>query len=132
MAVDRNRLFTVVVPLGDTLAAGAGRAKYTVQTRCRLLEAELSLGTTGTGAGNTDVDVNKGGATVLTAPGLRVASAAAAPATVRANPSVGVVGEPSGVPLEPGDAITVDIDAVPATTASARGAVTLLFAAVDV
>lgn len=129
---DRIRYFTVALPLADgNLAAGAGKDVYAVQTRCRLLEAELTLAGTGTGAGNTDVDVKKNGSLVWATPGLRIASAASAPASVRAKPTVGVAGEPSGVACEPGDVITADIVAIPATTASSHGKVVLLFAAID-
>lgn len=134
VVTDRSRFFGVTLVLGDgNLAAGAGKDIWTAQTRCELLEAELCLRTTGTGAGNTDVDIKKAGNLIWVTPGLRIASAAAAPAAVRAKPTVGVSNsEQAGVALEPGDAITADVVAIPGTTASAGGFVRLLLRARDI
>ncbi len=126
------RRITVTLNIGDgNLAVGAGKATWPVRFPCRLLECSLSLDGTGTGAGNTDVDVNKDGSTVLTAPGLRIASASGTK-HVSAKPSVGVAGHPNGVPLKVGNTVTVDVDAVPATTPSTRGQVILTVAPTDV
>ncbi|HWQ96716.1 MAG TPA: hypothetical protein VN538_01290 [Clostridia bacterium] len=101
-----------------------------MMTRCRILEAEAALNTTGSTSGNTDVDVNKGGASIMAAQALRIAQGSATK-FVKAKPSVGVVGEPAGVPCEVGDVITVDVDAIPGTT-SKDLTVRLLCMAVDV
>jgi hypothetical protein len=122
----------IALPLQyGNLAVAAEVAGWEANFRGRLLEAELFLKGTGTGAGNTDVDVNKAGVTILAAPGLRIASAASTK-RVRAKPTVGVSGHPNGVPFNVGDYFSVDVDAIPATTASADGTVYLHIAAVDV
>jgi hypothetical protein len=133
MNVDRSRLFSVTLVLGDgNLAAGTGKDIWVAQTRCELLEAELCLRTTGGTSGNTDVDVKKNGTLVWTSPGLRIVQGAAAPATVRAKPTVGLSSsELAGVVLEPGDSLTADIAAIPGT-ASAGGFVRLLLRARDI
>lgn len=130
MSANRIRYFTVVIPLPGTLGAGEEVGGYEVQTRCRLLEAELFLSTTGTTSGNTDVEVRLGTSTdLLTSPGLRIAYGATTK-RVRAIPAA-AAGEPSGVDLAKGDYISIDIDAVPGV-ASTNGVVTLLMAANDV
>ncbi len=134
MPRDRQRARRTVVNLniGDgALSVGAGKATYSVRFPCRLVEVSLSVEGTGTGVGNTDVDVNKNAATVLAAPGLRIASAAATK-FVDAKPTIGVAGYPAGVPLKRGDTVTIDVDAIPATTASTRGQVALTLAVTDV
>jgi hypothetical protein len=133
MNADRSRFFTITLVLGDgALAAGVGKDRWDAQTRCELLEAELTLRATGATSGNTDVDIKKNGTLVWTSPGLRIVQGAAAPAMVRAKPTVGLCSsEQAGVALEPGDSITADIAAIPGT-ASSGGFVRLLFRARDI
>ena len=130
---DRNRFFSVTLILGDgALAAGVGKDIWLAQTKCELLEAELSLRATGATSGNTDVDIKKNGALIWTSPGLRIVQGAAAPAAVRAKPTIGLSSlDLSGVSLEPGDSITADIAAIPGT-ASSGGFVRLFLRARDV
>jgi len=121
----------VNLPIGDgNLAAGTDKAIWPVRFPCRLLECSLALRTTGATSGNTDVDVNKNGSTVLTAPGLRIVQGASTK-HVSAKPSVGVAGHPNGVPLKAGDVVSVDIDAIPGT-ASTGGVVHLVVAPTDI
>ena len=125
------RRTAVNLPIGDgNLAVGTDKAIWPVRFPCRLLECSLALRTTGATSGNTDVDVNKNGVSVLTAPGLRIAQGAATK-HVSVKPGVGVAGHPAGVPLKVGDVVSVDIDAIPGT-ASTGGLVTLTVAPTDV
>src|SRR5437660_591411 len=66
---EQNRIRRVVInlPIPGNLAVAAAVATWQAQFKCRILEAELSLGTTGATSGNTGVDVKKNGATVLPA-----------------------------------------------------------------
>jgi len=128
--MNHRRVFTVTIPLFGALAVAAGVATWLAQLRLRIVDAELSLKDTGTGAGSTTVDVKLNGTTILAAGALSIAGAAATKA-IRATP-VGGVGEPSGVEVAPNDSITVDVSAIPATTAPAGGFVTLTCVAKDV
>lgn len=127
--MNHRRVFTVCLPL-FAIQVAAGLATYAAQLRARILNVEVSLSDTGTGAGSTIVDVKKNGTSIMAAGGLSIAGAAAGK-TARANP-IGVDGEPSGVELAPDDEITVDVTAVPGTTAPAGGFVTLACVAKDV
>ncbi|GEM_PF-6800216 len=129
MPRERIRRFSVAYPIGDgNLAAGVDKFIHVVRFRCRLLEVTLSLRTTGGTSGNTDVDVNRDGSSILTAPGLRIAQGAATK-HVTAAPAA-AAGHPSGLDCAPGQTISGDIDAIPGT-ASTGGVVTLHFAVTD-
>lgn len=130
---ERARLRQVVVeiPLPGTLAVSIERGGWEAQFRGRVVDCELFLRDTGTGTGNTDLDVNKGGASVFTGGVLRIASAATTKRT-RKKPNVGVSGHPNGVPFDPGDYFSADVDAIPGTTASIDGVVHLHIVATDV
>jgi hypothetical protein len=116
---------------GNT-AVAAGIATWVAPFRGRVLAVEMSLNTTGTGAGNTDGDCKKNGATIMAANALRIASASATKA-VNATPDPAKVGgHPSGVPFDAGDTFTFDIAAIPGTTPSADISFDLLVCPVDV
>lgn len=102
------------IPIGaGNLAAAAAVATFVAVFRFRLTAVVLALGNTGGTSGNTDVDVNRNGASIMPAQALRIAQGAATK-YVKAPPA-GATGEPSGLVIEPGDVITIDIDAVPGT-----------------
>lgn len=127
--MERIRWIDLALPLPGNLAVGADRAGFEFSLPGgRIAEAQLYLRSTGSTSGNTDVDVNVNGASILTAPGLRIAQGSATK-RVRVTPP-GATGEPSGFDIKAGDYITVDIDAVPGTT-SADGIVHLKIAVKD-
>ena len=116
------RYFTVALPMAAALAVANDVAGYEFQKQARILEVEVFLGTTGTGAGNTSVDVKKNGATILAA----VISIASASGTKRARKAPkNPVGEPSGVSVAAGDYVRADVTAVPGTTVPPYGTVYL-------
>ncbi|ABF42413.1 hypothetical protein Acid345_3412 [Candidatus Koribacter versatilis Ellin345] len=116
------RYFTVALPIAAALAVANEVAGYEFQKQSRILETELFLCTTGTGAGATTVDVKKNGTTILPS----VISIASASATKRARKAVkNPVGEPSGVSVAAGDYVRADVTAVPGTTVPTYGTVYL-------
>lgn len=124
------RTFVVALPIGDgALTAATDKAIWPVRKPCRLLECSLSLRATGGTSGNTDVDVNKNGTSILAAPGLRIAQGATTK-YVNTKPT-GAAGMPGGVALKPGDVVSVDVDAIPGA-ASTGGLVLLHCEATDI
>lgn len=116
------RYFTVTLPFPGNAAVANEVAGYEFQQNARVLEAELFLGTTGTGAGSTSVDVKKNGTSIFAA-NMAIASASATK-RVRKAPNK-AVGEPSGLSFAKGDYARVDVTAIPGTTTSTNGFVTL-------
>jgi protein involved in polysaccharide export with SLBB domain len=99
--------------------------------RARISNAQLCLSDTGTGAGATTAVLKVNGVAVTSAGALSVAQGAASP---RVNTLV-VAGSneyPGGALINPGDVVTVDITAVPATTVPKAACVILDLTQVDV
>jgi hypothetical protein len=126
---ERTRFFTVTLPINGNLAVGNDKAGWECQKRSRLVEAELYLQSIGTTSGATNIRINNGATSLFGATDFQIAFNAATK-RVRAKPP-GAQGTPSGVSVEPGDYLTVDVTAIPGV-ASANGLVTLLFACIDV
>jgi hypothetical protein len=125
------RKFNIHLFIGGLLAVVNGRATFKAMQRCRIVNTEFSLGIAPTGAGNTAVTVKKNGNAIGAATDLQLAAAAT---SVRSVPTVTAQltqGEPTGVQLEPGDTVTVDVTAICATTAGTDGTITLECAMVD-
>lgn len=125
--MDGLRRSSVTLPIIGNLAVAAGVAALVMQDRRRLTSAQLFTKSTGTGAGNTVVQVKKGAANLLVAD-LTIAGAAGTKYTTQNAKGGGV---PEGFELAPGDVLTIDVTSAPATTAAADGYVVLHFAQVD-
>jgi len=103
------------------LAAGVGQATWNVERPVSVSGAQLCLSDTGTGAGNTTVNIKQNGTLIAT---ISIAGAAGSKSakTPISSPQSQF---PSGVRLNVGDVITIDVAAVPATTSPKAGAVVL-------
>ena len=118
------------MPLFGALAVATAVATYQVQKPYVLTGAQLALADTGTGAGNTSAVVKVNGVAVT--PVLSIAGAAAGK-TAYADANASTPGVyPAGISLKPGDVVTVDITAVPATTAPKGGSLILNLTQLDV
>jgi len=113
----------VSLALPGNLAVAAGVAGFVAEFPANIVKAQLYLGSTGTGAGSTTVTVKKNGTAILPAAGLTIAGAAAGKTAESATTKP--EGLPGGVRIDVGDVITVDVSAIPGTTASANGEVKL-------
>lgn len=125
---------TTKVPLfiAGALAVIAGRATFSPMRKLLVLNTEFALGVVETGAGNTTVAIKKNGNLIGGATDLSIPEESGTK-FVKAKPSVGIVGgEPSGVMIDVGDTITVDVTAVPATTPGTDAAIYLHCAEIDV
>ncbi|MEZ2347422.1 hypothetical protein [Terriglobus sp. RCC_193] len=118
----------VTLPLMGALAVGAGVVAFVAPRPMRISGAQLVLKATGTGAGNTTAQIKVGANNILKAD-LTIAGAAA---TKYVKQSAKGGGVPSGYDVNEGDVITVDITAIPATTAPTDGYVILHIAQVEV
>jgi hypothetical protein len=118
----RRSYITLHLPASP--AVGAGQATLIATHPMRIIGAQLTLSDTGTGAGATTVAVNQNGTALATSAALSVAQGAATKAT-----KVTFLGTtqnyPGGERVNIGDTITVDVTAVPATTAPKAAAVIL-------
>ena len=130
MAQDSFRRSHLTLPLFGPLAVAATVATFLVDRHQRLAAVQLTLTDSGVGAGQTSIAVKINGNDVTPA-GLAVAGAAPVPA-IGGKVIGGVQGFPNGAALEPGDVITIDVTAVPATTAPKGGAVVLDLVQLDV
>jgi len=119
---------TLLLP---ALAVANGVATYVAQHRARIHRAQLCLSDTGTGAGSTKVRVKVNGNDVTGAADLSVAQGAATPAVDMAV-NAGTNLFPGGALINPGDVVTVDVMAVPATTVPKCAFVVLDLVQVDV
>lgn len=97
------------------LTAGTNKREFTAIFGGRVLAHARAEGA-GSGAGNSDVDVNVNGTSVL-ARVLRIATASTGELTQ---------GEPAAsASCRPGDRISYDVDAIPATTGHTRFSITI-------
>ena len=97
------------------VTAGTNKREFTAMFGGRVVAHARAEGA-GVGAGNTDVDVNVNGVSVLSRI-LRIATASTGEFTQ---------GEPAGAgSCRPGDRISYDIDAIPATTGHTRFSITI-------
>jgi hypothetical protein len=113
------------------LALGNGQVSFTSQRGQLITSAQLCLSDTGIGAGATTVNVKVNGNAINPAGSLSIAQGAASKsvtAEITGNPNP----YPGGERINPGDTITVDVTAVPATTAPKAGFVVLDIIEVDV
>jgi hypothetical protein len=129
--MDSFRKSFVTLVLHGPLGVANGVATFIATHRARIASAQLGLPGTGTGAGATTVQVNINGVPVSGAGNLSIAGAAAGKA-VSSSITLGSNQFPGGALINPGDVITVDVLAVPATTVPAGGAVILDLTQVDV
>lgn len=121
---DNFRRSTLTLPLpGSPLAAAVGVVTIIVQRAMRIARAQLCLWGTGTGAGATTVNVNVNGNPINAAASLSIAGAAGTNAVACLITTDSQY--PGGFRVNPGDTVTVDIAAVPATTQPKGGFVAL-------
>lgn len=105
---------SIIVALGDeTTAITAGNAKVTIRMPYRFKLYSVKASLTSAGASQTTVDINKGGATLLTTKltldaGEKTSATAATPAVI------------SDTQLEEDDEVTFDIDAAGASAAGLK------------
>jgi hypothetical protein len=128
MEIWRKNFLTMV--LFGPLAVANGVATFIATHRCRIASAQLGLTDTGTGAGATTVRININGNAITGAADLSLAGAGANKA-VSSNIVLGSNQFPGGALIQPGDVVTVDVTAVPATTVPKGGTVTLDLTQVD-
>lgn len=102
--------FILAATVPGTLAAATEKVGFQLPFACKVVEVSAFVKGSGTGAGATEIDINEGGTSILSAV-MSIASAAAGDARY-------VVGTLADAALADNAKITVDIDAVPATTAS--------------
>jgi hypothetical protein len=121
---DSFRKSTITLPLFGTLAVLTAAATFTSKRSFVITGAQLGLPDTGTGTGNTTVVVKVNG-TAVNGSGSSVAGAATGKSVAIALTPTSPAGNPSGVSINPGDVVTVDVTAVPGTTAPKGGAVYL-------
>lgn len=118
----------VTLPLLGAPAVGAGVAAFVAPHALRISGAQLFLKSTGTGAGSTTAQVKVGANNILQAD-LTIAAAAA---TKYVKQSARGGGVPGGYDVNAGDVVTVNITAIPGTTAPTDGYVVLHIAQVEV
>lgn len=111
------------------VAVAAGQASFTASTRFRIHYAQLSLSDTGTGAGNTAALLKVNSVAITGASDLSIAGASVGK-SVKAKITNGTQ-YPGGHIVNPGDVITVDITAIPGTTAPAKAVAYLDVTQVD-
>lgn len=126
---DSFRRSSLTLTLPGPLAVAIGQATYVVPRPAVIAAAQLCLSDSGVGAGSTNVNVNVNGAAINAANSLAVVGAAgnksvSAPATGQTFPG--------GTRVNAGDTITVDVTAVPATTAPKAGFIVLDLIEADV
>jgi hypothetical protein len=120
----------LTLPLTGPLAVANGAATFIATHKARIAAVQLTLSDTGTGAGSTKAMVNVNGAAITADGNLAIAGAAAGKA-VQSPVSLGVNNYPGGALINPGDTVTIDISAVPATAAPKGGSVILDLTQVD-
>jgi len=108
--------FQISLVRPGALAAATDVAGYRAQRNFRVIGVSMFLRTTGATSGSTTVDVNKAGASILSA-AMSVAQGAAQKWQEGALGSA-ARGYPRGVDVLKGELITVDIDAIPGTTSN--------------
>lgn len=128
---DSFRRSHLTLPLPDPLAASNGQVTFVATQKTRIHAAQLSLSDTGVGAGNTEARINVNGVAITAAGDLAIAGAAAGK-TVSKTISKGSNQFPGGALLNIGDAVTVDLVSVPATTVPKAAFVVLDLVQVDV
>ncbi len=122
------RKSNLTLPLPSALAVLVAASTFIATAKGRISHAQLSLSDTGTGAGSTQVAVKVNGTAITPAGGIAIAGAAATKAAV-----VPVNGfYPGGALVNPGDVVTVDVVAVPATTLPKQASVILEITQIDV
>jgi hypothetical protein len=121
---DSFRRSTITLPLPGPVAVANGQATYKSPRAMRIAGAQLCLSDTGTGAGSTNANVNINGSPINAANSLSIAGAAGGKSI-----GVGITGGsnqyPGGARLNANDVVTIDITAVPATTAPKFGFIVL-------
>ncbi len=121
----------ITLPLPGSPAVAVGLATFIASRPLRIIDAQLALSDSGVGAGATTVAVNLNGTALTLSAPLTVAQGAAVAGTLAA-----VIGTtqayPGGQRVNKGDVVTVDVTAVPATTAPKAAAVILTVVEQDI
>jgi hypothetical protein len=125
----RRSYITLSLPASP--AVGAGQSTFIATHPMRIISAQLGVSDTGTGAGATTVALNQNGMAIATTAALTIAQGAATKATKSALPGT-TQSYPGGQRVNIGDVITVDVTAVPATTAPKAATVILSVTQLDV
>jgi hypothetical protein len=128
---DSFRKSALTLPLPAPLAVANGVVSYIAQHHARIHRAQLCLSDTGTGAGSTEVRVKVNGNDV-TGPGDLAIAQGAASKALDMLVSGGSNQYPGGALIQPGDVVTIDVMAVPATTVPKAAFVVLDLIQVDI
>ncbi len=121
----------ITLPLPGSPAVGASLATFIATHPMRVISAQLVVSDTGVGAGATTVLLKQNGSALATTAPLSVAQGAAVHATRSTLPGT-TQSYPGGDRVNPGDTLTVDVTAVPATTSPKAAAVILSVVQLDI
>jgi hypothetical protein len=101
------------------ITAAPNKAERTAPAPCRIVAIEARAEGAGVGAGSSTIDINKNGTTIFTTQANRptIATASTGELTI-----LSPDGETS---LNAGDRISIDVDAIPATTGHTRVSVSV-------
>jgi hypothetical protein len=129
---DQQQLRRSYLPLQLSLAAvAAGVATFIATHPMRLISAQLNLSDVGTGTGGTTALVKLNGTAITTSAPLTLTVAGGVKAVKATIPGT-TQSYPSGIRVNAGDTITVDVTALPGTTSPKIAAVTLSITQLDV
>jgi hypothetical protein len=117
---ERFRRNQITLPLPAALAVSVGQVTFTATRPMTISGAQLCLSDTGTGAGNTTVNIKQNGTLIGT---ISIAGAATGKSLATALATTSQF--PSGIRFNVGDVLTLDLAALPATTNPKAGFVVL-------
>lgn len=126
---DSFRRNFLTLPLPAALAVSVGQVTYTAPRPFTISWLQLCLSDTGTGAGNTTVNLKQNGTTIGT---VSIAGASGSKSAGVALISSAGSQFPPGVRINKGDVLTIDLAALPATTSPKAAIVALDIYELDV